>query len=94
MKIKNHIWGTAIVVIAGSLICVAIAQDKAKNTTEKSRTLKASNGRFVLGQISDFRSDQFLLDTRTGRLWQSVEMTNEKGVSQPFFRIVLMQETD
>jgi hypothetical protein len=27
-------------------------------------------GRYVLGQISDFRADQYLLDTKTGRIWQ------------------------
>jgi hypothetical protein len=93
-KIKSLIRGTAIAFIAGSLTCVAIAQDKAKIVTERSRTLSAPNGRFVLGQISDFRSDQYLLDTQTGRIWQAVEMTNEKGVSQPIFRIVLIQEAD
>ena len=31
--------------------------------------LGAPGGRFVFGQISDMRRDQFLLDTQTGRLW-------------------------
>ena len=30
------------------------------------------NGRYVFGQINDFRADRFLLDTKTGRLWQLV----------------------
>lgn len=93
-KIKNHIRGISIVLIAGSLTCVAVAQDKAKIVSERSRTLSAPNGRFVLGQISDSRSDQYLLDTQTGRVWQAVQMTNEKGPNQPIFRIVLIQEAD
>lgn len=31
--------------------------------------LSASGGRYVLGQISSFRRDQFMLDTQTGRVW-------------------------
>jgi hypothetical protein len=38
----------------------------------QNKVLGNSSGRFVFGQISDFRSDQFLLDTQTGRLWQIV----------------------
>lgn len=29
-------------------------------------------GRFAFGQISDFRRDQYMLDTQTGRMWQIV----------------------
>ena len=32
--------------------------------------LTASGGRYVLGQLSKFRMDQYLLDTQTGRMWQ------------------------
>lgn len=32
--------------------------------------LAAANGRYVFGQISPLRADQFMLDTQTGRLWQ------------------------
>lgn len=91
-KIKHKISFIVITLIAGFLPYVASAEDKVKIVPEKSRTLSTPNGRFVLGQISDFRSDQYLLDTQTGRLWQAVEMTDEKGVRQPVFRIVLIQE--
>jgi hypothetical protein len=37
--------------------------------SQQRRVLSSPNGRYVFGQISDFRSDQFLLDTKTGRLW-------------------------
>jgi len=34
--------------------------------------LSASGGRFVFGQASQHRADQFLLDTQTGRMWRLV----------------------
>jgi hypothetical protein len=33
------------------------------------KVLSSSPGRYVFGQVSDFRVDQFMLDTQTGRLW-------------------------
>lgn len=60
---------------------VANAQEKIKVAQDQQKTLGSANGRFVFGQISDFRSDQYMLDTQTGRLWQIVERTDEKGSS-------------
>lgn len=37
-----------------------------------TKTLATPGGRYVFGQISDFRRDQYMLDTYTGRLWQIV----------------------
>jgi hypothetical protein len=34
-----------------------------------SKVLSSSLGRYVFGQVSDFRADRFMLDTQTGRLW-------------------------
>lgn len=39
--------------------------------------LSADGGRYVFGQINHQRSDQFMLDTKTGRLWRVV--TNSGG---------------
>ncbi len=36
------------------------------------KILASPNGRYVLGQISIVREDQFLLDTKTGRVWRIV----------------------
>lgn len=36
-------------------------------------------GRFVFGQVSDSKKDQFMLDTMTGRLWRISE-TGEVGI--------------
>lgn len=38
----------------------------------QNKTLNTNNGRFVFGQISEFRKDQFMLDTKTGKLWNKV----------------------
>ncbi|MHB8916205.1 MAG: hypothetical protein ACYC4K_10390 [Thiobacillus sp.] len=57
----------------------ANAQEKIKVAQDPQKTLGSANGRFVFGQISDFRSDQYMIDTQTGRLWQIVERTDEKG---------------
>ena len=41
--------------------------------------LASTNGRFVLGQIGDYVSSQYLIDTFTGRVWEVVNMTDSKG---------------
>lgn len=38
-------------------------------------------GRYVIGQVSDIRADQYLLDTKTGRVWQLVNMNMGDGKS-------------
>ncbi len=48
------------------------AADAAKVTQSQQKVISSENGRFVFGQISDFRSDQYMLDTKTGRLWTIV----------------------
>ena len=42
-------------------------------------SLSTDNGRFVFGQISEFRQDQFMLDTETGRLWEVINIKKESG---------------
>lgn len=42
--------------------------------------LSSGNGRYVLGQISEFRADRFLLDTETGRVWQIVRTEDNNTV--------------
>lgn len=38
------------------------------------KILSSSLGRYVYGQVSDFRADQFMLDTETGKLWRAICM--------------------
>lgn len=52
------------------------------------RVLGSPNGRYVFGQISDFRADQFLLDTQTGRLWQIVLIDTHKFLQPILFDVV------
>lgn len=37
--------------------------------------------RYVLGQISEFATQTFMLDCKTGRVWQMKADTNDKGVT-------------
>ncbi|CAH1092829.1 hypothetical protein [Candidatus Nitrotoga sp. 1052] len=45
----------------------------------QQKMLSSPGGRFVFGQISDFRRDQFMLDTQTGRLWVKTVRTSPKN---------------
>jgi hypothetical protein len=58
----------AIAISAAVLTTLPAFADAPHSTS----TLSAPGGRFAFGQISDFRRDQYLLDTQTGRLWQIV----------------------
>ena len=58
----------------------------------QTKVLGTSTGRYVFGQISDFRSDQFLLDTATGRLWQLVIDDKQNKKMQPVPIIQLLGE--
>ena len=46
------------------------------------KSLGTEGGRYVLGQISEFRRDQFMLDTKSGRVWTVVESNGSK-ILQP-----------
>jgi len=46
----------------------ASAQAQAPATGQQG-ALSSAGGRYVFGQISESRRDQYLLDTLTGRLW-------------------------
>jgi hypothetical protein len=51
----------------------------AENEPKQFSSLQSPNGRYVFGQISTFRRDQFMLDTQTGRLWEIVTITGKPG---------------
>jgi hypothetical protein len=51
-------------------LCAATAIAQAQTPPAgQVTTLSAPGGRYVFGQISESRRDQYLLDTQTGRLW-------------------------
>ncbi len=52
------------------LVSVAYAEELVKAVPPQQKVLSSENGRFVFGQISEYRRDQYMLDTKTGRLWQ------------------------
>jgi hypothetical protein len=45
--------------------------------------LSGPAGRYVFGQISEYRCDQYMLDTKTGRLWQVVMNSDSIACLQP-----------
>jgi len=55
-------------VAAMALACLS----GAASADDIPQVLSAAGGRFVFGQISTYHSDQYLLDTQTGRLWKIV----------------------
>jgi len=57
---------------------VALAQP-VKVVPPQNKILESSGGRYVFGQISKYRRDQYMLDTKTGRLWNIAE--NDKKQS-------------
>ncbi|GAC1664436.1 MAG: hypothetical protein PVS3B2_00060 [Candidatus Dormibacteraceae bacterium] len=75
---RNLTAATAAISLIAMMTRPALAQDEPlKIKLPPSRTLSSTpssdgNGRFVFGQVSDFRADRFMLDTKTGRLWQLV----------------------
>lgn len=68
-------------------LLVSIAAMGQQPTQQQSKSVLASqNGRFVFGQISDSRADQYLLDTQTGRLWviRTHELILKDGTKDPY----------
>jgi hypothetical protein len=59
------------------------------------RILSSENGRYVFGQVSEYRRDQYMLDTKTGRLWVMVlSKTDAAGESIQVLQPVLYQGID
>jgi len=62
----------AITIATVAFSACASAADAVKVTPPQQKVLSSSNARYVFGQISEYRRDQYMLDTQTGRLWQIV----------------------
>lgn len=71
LMVKNLISVFLTLVLA---VGAAEAADAVK-VVPQQRAMSTEGGRFVFAQISDMRRDQYMLDTKTGRLWQVVERT-------------------
>ncbi|RXJ89517.1 hypothetical protein CRV01_08560 [Arcobacter sp. CECT 8983] len=50
---------------------------------KESKILSSENGRYVLGQISEMRADQYLLDTKNGKVWNIVADKNGNKSLEP-----------
>ena len=77
-------------VLLFSVGSVAFAAEAVAVKPTQQKVLSAPNGRFIFGQVSDFRSDQYLLDTQTGRLWQIVTDKENRAKLQavPFIQVL------
>ena len=64
------------VLLVAMLCCLLYPPSGLAQATEEqssqSHVLSSPGGRYVFGQVSTFRRDQFLLDTQTGRMWEVV----------------------
>jgi len=65
--------------LAWVMLCAAAASAQAQTpTTGHQGSLSAAGGRYVFGQISESRRDQYMLDTQTGRLWVQACIASSK----------------
>jgi hypothetical protein len=58
-----------------ALIPVLSFADGSKVKPAVNKQISSENGRFAFGQISDFARDQYMLDTKTGKLWSIATTT-------------------
>ncbi len=85
---RNFTWSldmvrsTLVSLILMTMTSQAFGQTQAKSTFPKG----TSGGRFQLVQISEYRRDQYLVDTQTGRVWVQVcsKSEGEQCVSSVF----------
>lgn len=75
--------------ILGLVTSLSCFIEPVEANSSNAKVLGTDTGRYVFGQISDFRSDQFLMDTETGRLWRLVvdEKDNPKMEPVPIMQI-------
>lgn len=75
----------SLLTLAACLPLHTFGADAVKVIPPQQKVLSTETGRYVFGQISDFRSDQYMLDTKTGRLWTIVlrKPKNPDGTDAP-----------
>jgi len=61
----RRLMGVGIMLLA---VCASAAAQSPAGTP--GTVLSAPGGRYVFGQVSSGRIDQYMLDTQTGRIWQ------------------------
>lgn len=55
--------------LATAILALGVTTPAWSQSQSAGGSVMAGPGRFVLGQLSGFRRDQYLLDTQTGRVW-------------------------
>lgn len=65
-------------ILVAAMVLVAAGAWGQSSPREAGSVLASPGGRYVFGQISPARRDQYMLDTQTGRLWQIVQTTYKK----------------
>ena len=74
-----------LIILVGAVCTMpAFAADAVKIAPGAQR-ISTDGGRFVFGQVSEMRKDQFMLDTKTGKMWRIVyaPYKNAKGEDIP-----------
>lgn len=75
-----------------TLAMLAAAMPAAAQLGKGPGVLSTPGGRYVFGQISEGRIDQYLLDTQTGRLWTFItyctDTTKKETCKPPVLRPV------
>ena len=67
-----------------ALIILLTAPAAAQNESSSPHgVLSSPQGRFAFGQLSEYASATYLLDTKSGRLWQIVEKESGREVLIP-----------
>jgi len=69
-----------LVVTVLGMVALSARSTGDQSLPARGSVLSSGNGRFAFGQISDFRRDQFMLDTQNGRLWMVVKIKNDTEV--------------
>ena len=70
---------TTMRLLAWVTLCAVAASAQAQAPSAGHvNVLSATGGRYVFGQISESRRDQYMLDTQTGRLWVQTCIASSK----------------
>lgn len=80
---------TAIIVMT-LILATNVMAEPVEVIPPQNKTLGTASGRFVFGQISSMRRDQYMLDTQTGRLWTIVVDEKEHTKLQPVPYVQIM----
>ncbi|MCW7556460.1 hypothetical protein NX722_28555 [Endozoicomonas gorgoniicola] len=59
---------TSLLLMLSTLAMTSIASDEQESEIY-NEIASSKNGRYVFSQISEMRRDQYMLDTKTGRIW-------------------------